>query len=54
MCKNKSIQTQFVINNPNAQSACGCGVSVNFNDNIEEIEVFFPSNKLKNISPESC
>ena len=23
-------QTQFVINNPNAQSACGCGVSVNF------------------------
>tara|TARA_E500000075_G_scaffold4114_1_gene3475 strand:+ start:218 stop:592 length:375 start_codon:yes stop_codon:yes gene_type:complete len=29
-------QTQFVINNPNAQSACGCGVSVNFNKNIED------------------
>ena len=29
-------QTQFVINNPNAQSACGCGISVNFNDNIED------------------
>ena len=29
-------QTQFVINNPNAQSSCGCGVSVNFNDNIED------------------
>lgn len=29
-------QTQFVINNPNAQSACGCGVSVNFNENIED------------------
>lgn len=29
-------QTQFVINNPNAQSACGCGVSVNFNNNIED------------------
>jgi iron-sulfur cluster assembly protein len=29
-------QTQFVINNPNAPSACGCGVSVNFNDNIED------------------
>ena len=29
-------QTQFVINNPNAQSACGCGVSVNFNNNVEE------------------
>jgi iron-sulfur cluster insertion protein len=22
--------SQFVINNPNAQSSCGCGVSVNF------------------------
>jgi iron-sulfur cluster assembly accessory protein len=30
-------QTQFVINNPNAQSACGCGVSVNFDlDKVEE------------------
>ena len=26
----------FEVNNPNAQSACGCGVSVNFNDNIED------------------
>ena len=27
----------FEINNPNAQSACGCGISVNFNlDKVEE------------------
>ena len=25
------IGQQFEINNPNAQSACGCGVSINFN-----------------------
>ena len=35
---------QFVVNNPNAQSACGCGVSVNFNnqsleDNIQILEL---------------
>ena len=30
-------QTQFVINNPNAQSACGCGISVNFDmDAVEK------------------
>jgi iron-sulfur cluster assembly accessory protein len=30
-------QTQFVINNPNAQSSCGCGVSVNFDlDKVEQ------------------
>ena len=27
------IGSQFEINNPNAQSACGCGVSVNFDVN---------------------
>ena len=31
------IGSSFEINNPNAQSACGCGVSVNFNlDKVEE------------------
>ena len=28
--KKDIIGSMFVINNPNAQSACGCGVSVNF------------------------
>ena len=31
------IGSSFEINNPNAQSACGCGVSVTFNlDKVEE------------------
>ena len=31
------IGSSFEINNPNAHSACGCGVSVNFNlDKVEE------------------
>jgi iron-sulfur cluster assembly accessory protein len=31
------IGSQFEIRNPNAQSSCGCGVSVNFNmDNIPQ------------------
>ena len=31
------IGSAFEINNPNAQSACGCGISVNFNlDKVEE------------------
>ncbi|MGY8864327.1 MAG: HesB/IscA family protein [Methylophagaceae bacterium] len=29
-------QTQFVISNPNASSACGCGISVNFD--MEAVE----------------
>jgi iron-sulfur cluster assembly protein len=37
-------QSQFVVNNPNAQSACGCGVSVNFDhqsleDNLQILEL---------------
>ena len=28
------VGANFEIRNPNAQSACGCGVSVNFNDSI--------------------
>ena len=30
------IGAQFNISNPNAQSSCGCGVSVNFNDSISQ------------------
>lgn len=30
------IGAQFDIINPNAQSSCGCGVSVNFNDSISQ------------------
>jgi len=32
--KKDIIGAMFDIQNPNAQSSCGCGVSVNFNDNI--------------------
>ena len=28
------VGSQFEINNPNARSSCGCGVSVNFDDRI--------------------
>jgi len=32
--KKDIIGAMFDIQNPNAQSSCGCGVSVNFNDSI--------------------
>lgn len=32
--KKDIIGSMFDIQNPNAQSSCGCGVSVNFNDSI--------------------
>jgi iron-sulfur cluster assembly protein len=32
--KKNIIGSMFEVNNPNAQSSCGCGVSVNFKDNI--------------------
>jgi len=36
--KKDIMSAMFDIQNPNAQSSCGCGVSVNFNmDNIPEI-----------------
>lgn len=35
--KNDIMGSMFDIQNPNAKSSCGCGVSVNFNDDIFEM-----------------
>jgi hypothetical protein len=29
----------FEVNNPNAQSACGCGVSINFDKMFDETQI---------------